>query len=228
MLKGLKKIDTSKESMIVYDIIKKGGLTIVPNSVGYGFNCHSGESVKRKYNLKGRQLDNKCVCIADLEIFNEIVDCSDEEKIIAEEVSKRYPVSFVVPYHKESEFLKNLDKFALTQVTKDGTIAIYLNLGELEEKIVSLGKKDNVLIIGSSANLSHTGNKFTLEDIEENLRKGVDYFVDGGICPFHSMSKMAGTIIDLKTLNPIRKGVLYLEIIGAINYLKNGKIVYPD
>lgn len=226
MLKGLKRIDTGKESELVYNIIKSGGLTIVPNNVGYGFNCHSGESIRKTYNLKGRQLDNRCVCIVDLEIFKEMADCSDEERTLVEEVSRRYPICFVTPYNKESAFLTKLDMFALTQVTKRGTIALFLNLGELEEKIVGIGKKDKLLIIGSSANISHTGNKFTVDEIEPEIRKGVDYIVDGGIVPYHNPTRMAGTIIDLKTLTPVRRGILFREIIGAINYLKHGKIVY--
>lgn len=227
MLKGLRRFNLEKEAQKVYRIVKAGGLVIVPNKVGYGFNCHSGEAVKRKYDLKGRELSNKCICVANMDIFCELADCSREEKIIAEEVSKRYMVSFVTPYNPKSRFLTKLDEFAFQQVTKGGTIGIYLNSGDLEERIIQLGEKDDILIIGSSANITHTGNNYTIEEVEKRIRNGVDYIVDGGIVEYHNPEKKAGTIIDIKTLKPIRKGSLYKEIMGTISYLKYGKVIYP-
>ncbi|MCP4023088.1 MAG: Sua5/YciO/YrdC/YwlC family protein [Desulfobacteraceae bacterium] len=222
MLKGLRRYDVKTEAQNAYNVIKSGGLVMIESKVGYGLLGHSAESMKRKYKLKNRSFEKRCICIGNQDIFNELSVCTKEEKIIVEELSKRYLICFVTPYNPDSKLLTELDEFTLQQVTKDGTIGIFLNLGTLAETMAGIGLKENILLTGSSANVSLTGNNYTVESVEPEIRESVDYIVDGGMAVYHNPNGLPGTVLDLKTLDPIRKGALYSEIMGSLEYLKSG------
>lgn len=217
-----------------YECVKTGGLALIPTSVSYGLVGHSKESLEKKYRLKKRDLFNNCIIPANRRLLRKITLLTGGDLEIAEHLSEKYMLALICPINSFSPFFNNLDPFVLEHVIKkDNTAALYMNLGRFADKLVEIAEKDNFLLVGSSANISHTGNNYALEEVEEDIKKEVDFIYDGGLCVYHHPTGRPGSILDIRdisktgNINFTRKGALYPEIYGGIKYFLNGKVEYP-
>lgn len=217
-----------------YECIRQEGLALIPTPISYGLIGHSEESIGKMYRIKGRPLSNKSIVFANPSFFRKVSVLEEDKLKVAEKLASKYMMSFVCPINPDSPFLTSLDPFVFQQATKDNTIALYMNLGRFADGLVELGESDNFLLVGSSANISHTGNNYTLKDVEPEILRAVDFVYDDGVCAYHHPTGRPGTIVDMRTLKSngdiqfVRKGALYPEIYGAIKHMLTGKIEYPQ
>ena len=224
---------TAQKVREAYECIRNGGLVLVPTNVAYGLIGHSEDAIRKMFALKGRSLSNPCVTFGNLSVLKKLSDLDEKYYSIAEELAKKYMLSLVIPIKKDSQLTSKLSPYVYQHAVTDETIALYMNLGEFSDKLVELGEKDDLLLVGSSANLSHTGNNYTFEDVEQSIKNGVDFMYDSGLCPYHHPTGRPGTIVDIASLQRgdaikfVRKGALYPEIYGAIRYMLTGKVEYP-
>ena len=86
---------------------------------------------------------------------------------------------------------------------------------ELRNALADIAVANGVICVGSSANVSLTGTKFRLEDIEPELRAIADVEIDYGLCAYHNPQGLSSTMIDFSTMRVQRAGVCY-ERIAAI------------
>ena len=205
-----------KEILESYNLIKKGCLVLGHSNIGYGLFGNSEKSLKLMFELKGRPKTNPSIVIGNLRVFSDIAKVSTETKKIVEEVSKKYICAFVVPINENSNYIRNLSPWVREHSTKDNTIGVFLNTGHFTEGLTKLGESDNLLIIGSSANISGTGNNYSLGEVEEEIKKKVDYSFDGGYAKYRNDEKLATTIINLSNNTLRRKGVFCHEIIKEL------------
>jgi len=189
---------------------------VFPSDVGYALYGHSDESMQLMYQIKARPLTKPCVAICNLDILTSVALLSAADRKVIEAIALDYPSAFIVRANMSSPLLLGLNSWALKQVISDGCIAVFLNTGPLTEKLVALGAKDSFLIIGSSANPSSTGNRYTLQDLEASITSMVHGVFDGGACRYDHPLKRGTTIINLQTRTIERIGVLSKEICSKL------------
>lgn len=143
----------------------------------------------------------------------------DAERAMVDEILHRreLPCSVVAPYYPDNGFVGSLGPFAFRNASKpDGTIDLLLNAGDLHTAIATLGRRNNMAVVGSSASQSLTGSKFHLQDVEAEVFAAADLCIDYGKCTYDNPRGLGSTIVDLRTLEAIRIGCVYDEIRAVV------------
>jgi tRNA A37 threonylcarbamoyladenosine synthetase subunit TsaC/SUA5/YrdC len=99
-----------------------------------------------------------------------------------------------------------MDPFVAQQSRRDDTIALFFGVGPLIRRIAELAAEHGELVVGSSANLSGTGNHYTLAHVPPSLLDGVDVIIPGKPA-YDGAGRLASTIVDLTTGEILRRGV---------------------
>ena len=96
------------------------------------------------------------------------------------------------------------------------SIGMLVNNGPLYEASTRLAHKRSIALLGSSANLSGTGPKFRLEDVQQPLRDAAAVEFDYGLAKFH-LYQRSSTMIDFSgpTMRVIRIGSCY-DVIATL------------
>ena len=89
-----------------------------------------------------------------------------------------------------------------------------LNAGPFHSEICRLSLLEMHPIFGSSANISLTGTKFRVEDIDEEIKNISDVVIDHGLRKYHFYNQ-SSTLLNVETFEVVRKGSNY-EIIADI------------
>ena len=121
-----------------------------------------------------------------------------------------------------ARLLAPLEPFVRAQCTSAGTIATFHSAVDLVTAVAELALADGRLIVGSSANRSGTGNTYTVGEMPEEIRGGVDVTIDAGAIPRTSSRRLATTILDLTTDRFLREGMNFERIERSWQELRAG------
>lgn len=171
---------------ILEDIIKKGGLAIVPTDTVYGIICDGKNSVSKHkiFTLKGRKFDKTLIG------FVESLQSAEQFAYIPEEflsfIKTRWPGKNTFIFKSKS----NLEYF----VTPQNTIGLRIPDFPLINKLT---KKTNILA-STSANVSGEKSPSSFEEISKKIKDGIDICIDGG-----KIYGKASTLWDLTGKKPI-------------------------
>ncbi|MDP6351497.1 MAG: Sua5/YciO/YrdC/YwlC family protein [Alphaproteobacteria bacterium] len=203
----------------IFDTVRAGGVAIFPVSVGYAIVGHGDEAIRRIYAAKERSFEKPCGNFCDWTLFTEAIVTSDRARAVVRAVIMDHdlPFSIVAPYRADHPVIASLGPFARRNASKAGTMDMLLNAGPLHDEIARLARENAVAVVGSSANLSLTGSKFRLEDIEAQVLDAADLAIDYGLCPYHNGQGLGSTIIDLDGFETIRLGCVYDRICAILD-----------
>ena len=198
--------------------IALGGVVIVPLDVAYAIVGNSGEAIARIFAAKRRSFDKPSGCFANWELFNEIQVCGPRERDVVRAVvlDNDLPLSTVAPFRREHPFLARLAPFALEHSSLAATLDMLFNAGAFHNAMAALSAERQLPILGSSANTSLTGSKFTLAEVDGEVRRAADLEIDGGKSKYANPEGVSSTIIDLRSYKTLRKGVCYDAIAGIL------------
>ena len=118
-------------------------------------------------------------------------------------------MSTVAPFRRGHPMFKNVDDWVLKNSTKIGTLDMLLNAGEFHNEMTKQSMELEMPVLGSSANISLTGSKYNLDDIDPPVINGADIFIDGGTSKYENEKGRSSTIIDFGNFATIRIGVCY-------------------
>ena len=90
-----------------------------------------------------------------------------------------------------------------------------LNAGPFHAEIARLSRETLHPLFGSSANLSLSGTKFRVEDIEPELIGIADIVMDYGL-RLHHLYRASSTLLDLETFEVVRYGACFELIADAL------------
>lgn len=196
----------------LYRVLRDGGTALVPTTAGYGLVAIHPEAVDRIFALKGRPAEKPCVAVVDAAIFADLVEpVPDAVRAWIDEVAAWSPLAVVAPMSGRSRVLAAADPRVLARCTSGRTIAAYHCAGPFITAAAALAFADGLLIVGSSANASGTGNRYTVDEVPEHIRAGVDAVVDHGPLPPHER-RLAATIVQLPEGRFLRQGLHYERI----------------
>ena len=86
-----------------------------------------------------------------------------------------------------------------------------MNAGKFHAAITRLSFAESHPLIGSSANVSSSGTKFTVEAIEPEIKAIADVVVDHGLQKYHTYAA-SSTLLNVETLEVVRAGSCYENI----------------
>jgi len=198
----------------VFDIVKAGGVGIFRTDVGYAIVGHAPEAIARIYRLKQRSFAKPCGCFASLDILDQLVTSDARADALVDAVVRLHglPLSIVGQYDAAHPLMAKAPAASLGMATKGQTIDLLLNAGPIHDEIARLALDHGLAVFGSSANASLAGSKFRFDDIEPEVRLGVDLAVDSGPTRYSHPDGLGSTIIDLDSLQPFRIGIHFDKI----------------
>ena len=202
-----------RDAAAAYEVVKAGGVAVIPTDVSYGMIATTERGVRRIYELKGRPLSKACITVSTPAIFADVALPLDGPlHRWVDDIRARTPIAVVTPLNPASRLLAPLTDYTRTQATQDATIATFFNAGDVVVRVAELAFADGALVIGSSANISGTGNNCSFAEIPASIVDGADLAIDYGHVRYANTERLSTTILDLTTGNFVRKGVNYALI----------------
>ena len=201
-----------------FTVLAEGGIAIIPMDVGYTVAGGSGAALKTIFETKQRGPAKLNAMVGDTAIAHEIYELSERGKEVIRVITEDYdlPLGAIAPCRMEHPLLRVLDDDAVKGSTKDATLAILLNAGPFHTEICRLSRERGHPIFGSSANLSLSGTKFRVADIEPEIKAIADIVIDHGLRKFH-LYGASSTLINVETFEIIRVGSCYELIVDIID-----------
>jgi tRNA A37 threonylcarbamoyladenosine synthetase subunit TsaC/SUA5/YrdC len=205
--------DIETDARRLYSLLLEGGVGLALTRTGYGLVAMKPGAVKRIYQLKGRPAEKPCVTVGTLPILADVAAPIDAPtRAWLARAIRRWPMAVIARQNPCSRLLSSFDSFMLAQCTKAGTIATFYGVGDLIARVAQLAYDDGRLVVGSSANLAGTGNNYSLDEVPESIRSGVDLVFDYGRAELGSERRLASTILDLTTGQFQRRGVCFADV----------------
>lgn len=208
--------DIKADARRVIDLVKDGGIALVPNDTGYAFVGSTLEPLRKIFDTKMRGSHKRNAMAASLQTQRELhmLDKRAQQMVDALVLDHNLPIAVVGPFRKEHPIMQKLDPELLKASSAAGTVALLLNAGTFHNEVCRLSQEEAVPLLGSSANYTGTGSPFRIEDIPQELLNVADLVIDHGLRRAH-IYKRAGTVINFGTMEVIRIGAYY-EMISDV------------
>lgn len=213
----MSRLDIAGDARRTINVIKAGGIAIVPNDTGYACCGASMDPLKKIYDTKQRGSHKRNAMAADLHTQRDLHTLSPraQEMVDALVLDHDLPIGVVGTFRPDHPLMRKLDADALKASTAVGTIATLVNAGAFHTELCRLSREEVVPLFGSSANLTGTGTRFSVEDIPDELKQIADITIDYGLRRYH-IYRRAGTLINFSTMEVIRIGACYELISGVL------------
>jgi tRNA A37 threonylcarbamoyladenosine synthetase subunit TsaC/SUA5/YrdC len=205
-------LDISGDAHRIFEVLKQGGIAIIPNDAGYALMSGSAEAVQRIFVAKKRGSHKRNAMLCSMPTQRELHLLDARCQLMIETITQDYDLTLgaVAPFRADHPLLSKLDDQLLKASTGHGTIAMLLNAGQLFEEVCRLCHEAVLPVFGSSANLSGTGPRFRVQDIQPELLDVADIIVDYGLRRHHIYQRSA-TILKFGdgTVECVRIGSCY-------------------
>jgi tRNA A37 threonylcarbamoyladenosine synthetase subunit TsaC/SUA5/YrdC len=198
------------DALRVFNVLKSGGVAILPSEVGYAIFASSADAIERAFTAKQRKAGHSVGIIGTYDLHRGLHVLDDERfgmtRVLTQDLDM--PLIIVAPYRADHPILKNTTPQTLAKASKNGTIAMYVGGGSLLTELCKLNEAAGQLVVGSSANVSGKGQKFRVQDIEQDVLDVADIIIDYGLQRYHIYGQ-ASTSMDFENMRVIRKGSCY-------------------
>jgi tRNA A37 threonylcarbamoyladenosine synthetase subunit TsaC/SUA5/YrdC len=187
--------------------IEAGGIAILPMDVGYSLIGTERTALQRIFDTKKRAPSKLNAMLGDDEIHRDVHIVDQRQRDIITCITDDYdlPLGLIAPARMDHPLLRRLDPDALGRSTNDGTVLMLLNAGPFHAAITRLSRARTLPLFGSSANLSLSGTKFRVADIEPEIRAIADITIDYGLRKYHTY-QASSTLIDIRDMRVVRRG----------------------
>ena len=191
----------------VYDVLKQGGISVIPSHVGYVIVACDPEAIWRIFRAKKRKPEKLNAVCGCREMHLGLHDLPDDRRAIVTAITEEWdlPMGTAGKVHMDHPAIAGLPEDTLAQTTHEGTLAMLLNAGPLMDKIARLAFADNRMAIGSSANVSLQGVKFRATEIEPEILEAADIVIDYGLMRWNLYGH-SSTMINVSDMTVIRYG----------------------
>lgn len=206
-------LDHCRQAVRAFDVMRGGGIAIVPNDVGYAAMGHTYEALQRIFETKGRSQAKLNAMIGHNKLHRRLHRCSTRGCEIVAAITKDYdlPLGVIAPADFTDPFLARLDPRVIHASTRGGTLLMLLNAGQFHFELSELSNAQDIAIFGSSANLTLQGTHFSVDEIEPEIRAIANVVVDYGILKYKPYG-CSSTLLDVENLTIHRQGIAYESI----------------
>lgn len=195
------------------NVMCNGGITILPNDVGYSLIAAHRTALRRIFDTKQRAPSKLNAMLGNHDLHRELHVVSSRGRAIVEAITQDYdlPLGLIAPCRSDHPLLRSLDADSYERSTKGDTLLMLLNAGPFHRAITGLSVQRRTLLFGSSANLSMHGTKFRVEDMEPEITAIADLIVDYGLMKYHHW-QASSTLLNCETLEVARHGACFENI----------------
>ena len=194
--------DNPKKEKIeeIIEILKKGGVIIFPTDTVYGMgtDAKNEEAINKVYQIKNRPKDKPLILF--IEEKEEILNLVQKIPFSAQKLINDFWPGPLTLIFKAAAFTP------LNVISKEGKVGIRLPAHRVPCEII---KESKILLATTSANISGDISPLRVEEINKNLKKGVDLIADGG----ETFLGEESTVVDITFSSPllVREGWLPRE-----------------
>ena len=206
--------DIARDAERVVDTLARGGVAIFPADVGYAVVGNHEAAIARIFAAKQRSFEKQCGMFTNWVMFEQLALVNETDRALVHSLIHRHrlPISVVAPYRSDHLFFAGLTPLTRERSSRKGTIDMLMNAGALHDAIAALSWARRLPVLGSSANRSLTGSKYRAEDVEPEVRAAADLVLDYGPTRYDHPEGMGSTILEMGSLKPIRRGILFDRI----------------
>jgi tRNA A37 threonylcarbamoyladenosine synthetase subunit TsaC/SUA5/YrdC len=210
------RLDIAGDARRAVETVKAGGVCIFPTDVGYAGTGACEAALLRFFRAKGRGAHKRNAMLGSLAIHDElhVLPARAKEMIRALVLDHDLPISAIAPFRADHPLPRAIEPEALAASTDNGTLAILMNVGALEQAMAEIALAETVPLFGSSANLTGTGTRFRPEDLQPEIRASADLVIEHGLRKYHHYRR-SSTMIDFSTMEVVRIGSCY-EVISDV------------
>ncbi len=193
----------------VFDVVRDGGVALIPLDVAYALVARTPQAVRRVYTAKGREFGKPMGLVGGQPTHEalHVLDAGKRAMVQAITVEQDLPLSVVAPYREKHPYLARLDPWVLAQSTQAGTLNLLLNAGALRSSLARLCWEQGVAMVGTSANLSLSGSRFSVATVDAAIVDVCDLVIDYGRSRYENPQGSSSTIIDFGNMRLLRHGV---------------------
>ena len=208
--------DIKSDARRVESAICGGGVAIVQGDVGYGMLTATPDAACRTVSMKHRAAHKRHGLIGNAEFRRDAMKLEKFQHDMVDAVTVDFdlPLGVIGPVRKDHPIIAGIEADTLRASMVGDTMAMLHNNGALATELARLSLESNIAFLGSSANISGTGVKFRVEDIQPEIVEGADLVVDYGLAKYH-LYRVSSTMINFDSMHVIRIGCCY-EVISDI------------
>ena len=196
------------------DTLAGGGVAIAPLDVAYAVLAATPQGIRRIFDAKSRSYDKPSGMFGNVTMSAALHIMGPEKHAMVREMVDEVglPFSVVAPFREDHEFLAAVDPFVLQSSSKAGTLDMLLNAGQMHDDIAGQAWARGMAVFGSSANLSLSGSKYRLGEVDGVVRAAADIVFDYGLSQYANHQGRSSTIIDFRDFSVIRVGVRFEQL----------------
>jgi tRNA A37 threonylcarbamoyladenosine synthetase subunit TsaC/SUA5/YrdC len=217
MLTPARPWDYEADARRAWDTIYGGGIAIFTSHVGYAMCSATKNAIDKIFRIKRRTRAKFHAMSGNMDLHHEIHVVDQRARDVIALITEGYglPLGTIAPVRLDHPILRGLPDHVRDQTVKEGTLAMLLNAGVMNELMAAQGLAHGRLILGSSANISQQGTKFRVEDIEPEIREAADIIIDHGTSRWVGDGR-SSTMINVATLEVVRAGAAFEVIRDAL------------
>ena len=208
--------DIESDARRVEGVIRGGGVAIVQGDVGYGLLTATPDAASRTVSMKHRAAHKRHGMIGNAEFRRDVMKLDERQHDMVDAVTVDFdlPLGVIGPVRKDHPIIAGIEPNTLLAASVGDTMAMLHNNGALATELARLSLESSLAFLGSSANLTGTGVKFRVEDIQPEIIESADLVVDYGLAKYH-LYQRSSTMINFESMQVVRIGCCY-ELIGDI------------
>lgn len=201
--------DADAKAESVFDVLRAGGVAIIPVYAGYGVFGARDEALDAIYAAKRRASHKLFTLVGNLELHRQaqVIDGGAGTLVNRVTTDLGYAFGAVAQMRPEHELIASISPVALARSSRDGGINIILNSGTIMDRLADFSISERLPVFGTSANLSGFGLKGRVKDIEQPVLDAADIVIDEGPLPGYS-----STIVDFTRRTTVRFGHRYADV----------------
>jgi len=202
--------DTEADALRTFDTLMAGGTAIIPTHVGYAFVGVSEDAIHRTFTAKGRAPGKLHAYTGCPELHDALHVLDEDKRRVVRVLWQEHDLTLgcVAPARLDHAMIRALPDAIREQSVHEGTIAMLLGAGPFLDALGRLSFENRTAIIGSSANVTHRGVKFRVEDIEPEILAAADLVIDHGLMRWVAYGA-SSTMIDFRDYSVIRRGACF-------------------
>ena len=219
-------LKVEEDAKQAFDILIKGGIGILPMDVGYSLIGGSVNSLKNIFQTKKRSSSKLNAMLGNEDLHNELHQVSQRGSEIIDAICNDYdlPLGVIAPCNSTHPLFGSVPDEVYKLSTLNNTLLMLMNAGKFHKEITNLSYKNGHLLFGSSANISLTGTKFCVEDMQSEILEIADIIIDYGLMKYNLYGQ-SSTLLNVETLEVFRVGVCYENIAHILK--KHFSVILP-
>ena len=206
--------DADAKAARVFDVLRAGGIAILPVYAGYGVFGARDAALDMIYAAKRRASHKLFTLVGNHHLHRQAQLIEGSAGTLVNRVTDDlgYAFGVVAQARPEHPLIASISPSALTRSARDGRINVILNSGAIMDRLAALSIAERLPVFGTSANLSGFGLKGRVADIEPPVLDAADLIIDEGPLPGYS-----STIVDFTRRTTVRFGHRYAEVRAIAN-----------